>query len=425
MLGAVPGTEDLRLTSAVCARSGAFQWTFLLTVSVAACTVYRGAAADSIPAEAPEIYALEQLSYDNNLYRLPAYFGTDVIGPNLSRADHINTIAAGGFHELRFGSQLIEGEIRVADNRFVRNSDLNNTSGNAKLTWLWRLSPFLTGDAGGTFSRSLAGFANTRFQGRDLVDTGEYFASGHLKFAAHWQLNAGIRNSDTTHTLDTRRFDNFRSRSANAGFEYVTTELDSFGFDYRYTDATFPYLIGIGSIPFDRSYHDSAARFISRYALSGKTQLDFSAGYLRRIYPNDTFGSFSGTVWKAAVQWQATGKTQVDFAVWRDLTAYVDAESDYFVARGESVSPTWNATERISLSLDASWIDQKYIGASTSSLEFDSRHDRVRSQQANLKYTPRDWIALQLSYKLEQRDSNRAQFPYSDKLLWASLTATF
>jgi Putative beta-barrel porin 2 len=288
----------------------------------------------------PTIYATEQYAYDNNLYRLPTQFGTDVIGANLSREDHVNSILVGATDELRLGAQSLDLAIEVSNNRFARNRDLNNTSGTGTLTWDWRFSPLLSGDAGGEFHRALAGFANTRFLGRDLVDTGEYFADAQLRFAAHWRFNGGLRNSDTTHSLADRQADNFRSRSANAGIEYLLSETDSIGFDYLYADAAFPHLIEVSGEPFNRSYQDSRGKLFLKYAPTGKTTLDAAVGYLRRRYPDGKFGSFSGNTWRASLQWQISGKTRLVATAWRELTAYLDSESDYFVSRGQTLSPT-------------------------------------------------------------------------------------
>lgn len=395
-----------------------------VVVATAAALIPVIAAADNDEVPGFVLYAAEQYDIDNNLYRLPAQFSTSILGTGLSREDHINSVSAGGNDEWRLGGQLFDLDFRIAHNQFLRNSDLSNTSGVGKVNWNWRFSPFLSGDLGADFTRSLAGFANTRFSGRDLVDTGEYFADAHFKVASHWQLNAGVRNSDTTHSLQERVFDNFRARSGNFGVEYVTSNLTSVGVDYRYTNAVFPYLIRINGASFDRSYHDSATRLIAKIAPGGRTTLDLSGGYLQRSYPESSFGSFSGTIWRANLDYQIGAKTQILVSAWRDLTAYLDAESDYFVSRGVSVAPTWNPVERVLVSLDLSWSTLTYIGSSPSVLDFASRRDKLRTEQLRVKYLPRDWIQLELSYRMDARDSNQVEFPYSDKLLRATIAVS-
>jgi len=367
-------------------------------------------------------YVEEQFSYDDNLFRLPSQFSA---ASGISRQDHVNTIFAGGEGQWTLGRQAFGLKFRVDDSRFAQNSSLNYTAEFARFDWDWIISPYLMGDAGGDFSRSLASFSDTHFFQRDLIDTTGYFADAHVRVAQQWRINVGVRNADTTHSLAIRQKGDFRSKSGNVSLEYLTDEQNSIALDYHYTNATFLQPISIGGIPFNPNYNDRAERILVKYALTGKILLDASAGYLNRRYPDASFGSFSGNTWNASLKWQATGKTLIAFGAWRQLNAYLGSEADYFVSRGESIAPTWHATEKIDLSLSASWSNQHYLGSSPSALQYTSRRDTVRDQQVNLKYVPRDFLNLQLSYTLEQRNSNQAQFSYDDKLWTASFKFLF
>jgi exopolysaccharide biosynthesis operon protein EpsL len=367
-------------------------------------------------------FVADQYTYDDNLFRLPAQFS---IGSGIARQDHINTLSAGGDGQWTLGRQSFAADFRVNNSRYSQNDDLNNTAGFVHFNWDWTLSPFLFGDAGGDFTRSLAGFANTHFFQRDLIDTTDYFADFRVRFAQHWTLKAGGRDADTTHSLDLRAIDDFRAKSAAVSVEYLTDEQSSIALEYAYTNARFAQTITIDGAPFDPNYNDSAVQLLTHYALSGKLLLDASVGYLDRRYPNANFGSFSGNVWKGTLEWQLTGKTALVFGAWRQLTAYLGSESDYFVARGESISPTWHATERITVALSASRAKQDYLASSPSALEYASRRDTVQDQQINLTYTPREYLDLQLAYTLEERDSNQYEFSYHDRLLTASLKFVF
>jgi len=95
----------------------------------------------------------------------------------------------------------------------------------------------------------------------------------------------------------------------------------------------------ISGSPFNRDYNEDTVSVLAKYLLSDKTQINASAGYLKRNYTNETTGAFSGDIWRLSLQWQATEKTQISFAVWRDLEAYLASQSNYFVSTGGSISP--------------------------------------------------------------------------------------
>jgi hypothetical protein len=110
---------------------------------------------------------------------------------------------------------------------------------------------------------------------------------------------------------------------------------------------------------------------------------------------------------------------------WRELKAYVDSESDYFVSNGGSIAPAWTPSEKLTLSLAASWENHDYIGSSPSALTFVSRHDKVMTRQARLVYKPLQSLAVNLTYRYDRRDSNRARLEFDDTLATANVTFKF
>ena len=372
-------------------------------------------------------FAADQFSVDDNLYRLPD--GIDdlrfLVGPDATRQDHLNAVSAGAEGQWTFGRQALVFDLRADRNHYSHNGALDNTSGRGRLAWNWRAGPRWTGEAGASYSRTLAGFANTRFLRRDLIDRREYFASGRLRLGPRWSVKGGVERGETTHGVTQRRGDDFRSSAVNAGVEYTTPRADTFGWNYHYARARFPQGSTPGGAPFDRDYDDSSAQLLTRYALSGKTRLDASGGYLRRRYANGVAGNFSGGTWRATLKWEPSAKTELDVAAWRELSAYQEAESDYFVARGVSMTPAWMPTSRLAFAARGSWIRQEYLGSNPAVTAFVARSDRLRTAQASLTYAPRVRLKLQLVYRYEQRDSTRELYTYDDRVAAASVRFTF
>jgi len=347
------------------------------------------------------------------------------LGVGSSRGDHINSLIAGFDTQYSFLHQDIRVSTRVNNNRFARNDTLNNTSGTGTVNLDWVLNSWLSGTAGTDFSRVQANFADTFFFAKDLVDTTEYFATARMQFSQHWRFTGGFTESDTTHSAPERAEDEIRGKYSNLGVAYVTSENDSFGFQYRYTSAARPFLSDFNGEPFNSAYRDNIGQFNVNYAFSPTTQLKANAGYIRRSYPYADIGSFSGSTWRVSLSNQITGKTQLSASTWRELTAYLDAATDYFVARGESVRATWDATAKIAVSLTGSYMGQDYINSSTSALLYDHRHDVVRAAQAAVDYLPVDSLRLTLSYRFENRGSTLPQFGYDTRIIAAQLTYQF
>jgi exopolysaccharide biosynthesis operon protein EpsL len=368
-------------------------------------------------------FLAEQLVYDDNLFRLPD--GSDtaaLLGSGASRSDYLNRVSLGADARWTVSRQAFILNLRFDDNRLADNEFLNNRSGSGKAQWDWRLGNNGSGELGADYNRALAGFANTRFVGKDLLATSGVFWSGKLTVGTNWAIQAGARHAQTEHSAISRQFDDSSTDSGTAGIEYKTTTGATIGWSYGHTRGDFERLATLGGVPFDRDYEENSSSFRLRYALTGKLSLDASAGYLRREYPGTLSddikaGDFSGNVWEAKLHWQPTGKTAFKLSGWRKLRANLDAESDYFVAKGLSLSPLWNPTAKISVSMELSREEQDYLGSSVNFAVLEPRNDRVTAEQLNISYTPLQQLELVLTTRFEQRDSDRPLLQYDDTLV--------
>jgi hypothetical protein len=376
-----------------------------------------------------EPYVADQEMYDSNLYRLPTYI-TDVaslIEPHASRQDYINTLYAGVDGQWTLAQQTIGLDLRVNDNWFAHNTELNNYSGNANLFWNWHVGGNLSGQAGANYTRALANFAETLYLGRDLLDITNYFGNARYQFGPHWAAYGDIREIDTSHSAAAARDNDSRNTSVEGRIEYATSLYNTIGWEYRYTHGRYPYngdYLLNGAV-FDQDYDQGTTSFFARYVPTDKTVVNVNAGYLRRNYTNEPIGAFSGDIWSVSLLWQATGKTQISIAASRGLQAYLASDSDYFVATGGSISPTWVVSEKLTISLTASSFKQNYISTSPDALLLGSRHDKINTEQANIVYMPMRDLTFSITCSNQQRDSNQTGLTYNDKLAIANIKFQF
>ena len=373
-----------------------------------------------------DIFVADQISYDSNLYRLPANAAQLGLTPVAARSDEINLASLGVEGQWITGLQSLQFSAHADDNRFDRNKDLNNTSGGARLLLDWRVGSAFAGDAGIDYSRYLAGFASTGFLGRDLVGRADYFADARYQIGPRWSVFGGIEGADTTNTAAAVQGNDGRTTSGKGGVELATSANDAFGLEYRYVDGHYTQSQAfLNGLLFSRDYQDNSARGYLKYVLTQKTSLDGSVGYLKRTYLDSSVGAFAGNIWSFSLQWQATEKTQVTLLASRDLQAYLDALSNYFVSQGFTLSSTWIPTEKITLKSTVGWHDQNYIGSSPVAIALGPRHDKVDSQQVDLIYAATHNLDLDFACRHEERESNQEIFKYNDTLVTASVKYRF
>jgi hypothetical protein len=372
-----------------------------------------------------DFYVADQEQYDSNLYRLPSNYGNiaTLVSPNASRSDYINTGSLGGDGQLALGRQLFTLNARADYNRFGHNTDLDNTSGYANLIWNWQVGSHLFGFLQADYTHALASFDETRTFGRDLTDSEHVFGKGRYQIGPHWAVYGGASGTNLTHSAQQAKFDNFRLKEGDAGIEYATSVDNTFGFQYRYADGTFPSsnLFTLNGFSFTPSFREDSLRFITKYSFSEKTQLDAFVGYYKRKFTETSLGAFSGAFGRVTLNWQPTEKTQLVFAGWQELHAYLISESNYFVSKGGSISPVWNVTEKIKLDFLLSYEDQAYISQSLNVLTLGALHAKVSTEQVDFNYSPRSSWIFSLALRHQRRSANQAFFQFDDQLATAGV----
>jgi hypothetical protein len=412
--------------------------TTLTSVSLAAAIEYKDAL--DIALTPPEVaagvertdtltlYVGDKIAYDDNIYLLPPGV-TDLttltgIGNNAKRQDYIDTVSGGMDAEwLTGGRQSFDVGLHADYNRYFRNQDLNNVSSNDRAAWNWGLGNALTGTIGVDYQRLLAGFSNTVVYSRDIVSRSDYFGSMRYQIGPRWGIFGGLLGTDYSVSAAQGTFNNSKSKGVDVGADF-STDTNRIGFDYRYNDSRAPNSAVLNGVVFDPDYREDRARVLLRYALTEKTLVDASAGYLRRQYPSSAIGSFSGEIWRAAVQWQPTPKTQLLLGVWQQLAADLTSQTDYFVDKGVSLTPQWIASAKITFSAIIARDTNNYIGSNPiGSIPIgpipvapitQARHDTITAETANMVYTPIRTIAITVSANHSTRNSNISQFHYND-----------
>jgi len=430
---------DLRLSNAISMMRGVRRRTIagwiagILTAGTAAAENFvppaPGLPIDAI--DAVRFYVGDQETYDDNLFRVPP--GTagvpGAVFRNPSQGDEANTATVGGLGKWGIGQQEVELDVHGDENRFEHNQVLNYVSGDAQGTWDWHLGQFLSGQVQAVYDRALASFSETRFSGKDVVTSVQELAYGRYQLGPHWAVYGQVHGSYIDHSALSQQYDDFHNNGGYAGVEYATNVDDTFAFEYRYVDVTFRPDVGAAVGAYN--YREDTYKFVAKYAVTDKTQISGYAGYLQRKYPgSDVTGlgidSYSGDVWRVNGGWAATDKTSVNVSVWHELNAYIDAESNYFVAEGESIGPTWNVTEKVNLTLLAAYEKQNYIANSSIVVTSGTaREDKVDYAQLTVRYQPRDrWILIAF-LRHDKRESNQYVFSFNDNVASASLTYSF
>jgi hypothetical protein len=353
----------------------------------------------------------EKVAQEDNLFRLPAWLDPAfVLGDGAAREDRVATTSIALAGRWQRGEQRVAFDADVASNRFADNVYLDNVAGDGSLDWKWRLGGRWSGELGTRRERSLAGFANTDSLAKDLLDTRAFYGEARLAVGPRWRALLRARAATTDHDSESRRNDDVEVRTAAMGLEYHTPRESVLGLEFREARATYPQqaLTAGGGATSDYAEHRALVNLA--YVFTSKVSLNANAGYAWRTYAFAERGDFAGGVWTATLQWLPTESVRIALERFRDIKAYLDAESDHFVATGSTLSATWAPIDKLGLSLRASHEDQSYIGADV--FGTPNRRDVPFIGSFVVAYTPRDRAAFEFAVRRETRDSTSPRFDY-------------
>lgn len=393
-------------------------------VAMPVCLALLGWATSSLAADEDEkrpieFYVADQLSFDDNLFRVPdGMIESDPGAVTIQSVNDYPNRASAGMHARWDASRQLFGlDLRLDDVRYAENDNLNYVGGSAGLNWHWQAGKRWSGNFTGQYDRALASYSNYTFFSKDIVDVANYGVEVRLRIGSRWSLLGGAADTRTNHSADERQVEEFHGQTGRAGLEYRTPGDNLFAAEYRYTDAEFPNVDPLLTT-FAHQYTERVPTLRMVYALTPLTRFEARYGYLDRQYNDVTAHDFAGGIWNAKLSWQPREKVGFEFAAWHDLRAYADSESEYFVARGVSFGPTWSPRARLKFTLNAAYEDEDYVNAGllvTGALPL--RKARVGSGNFGVEYWPKRKLSFRLQYRYLDYNSNRALEDYTDNVV--------
>ena len=363
-------------------------------------------------------YVQERFVHDNNVYRLPAHGPSPIRVPVASRGDNINTITAGFDGFMGASGQSLELLAHVDQNRFSRNDNLNNTSAGARLLGNWEIGSALSGQVGASYDRQLNDFANYQVYTKDLVRAQSVFSSARLDLGS-WIFDVSGRGTEISHSTDNLKY---RNDGARASAAYRTPGGTYFSVVYQYTN---------GRTPLPQFTENTLSLQVDA-PLGRRFRFHVAGGYLQHDYSQATVPvrvanyNFSGGVWNAQLAWQPREPLQFLVAGSREVHAYIDAQSQYFVSEAARAAASWAPTGKLTMELEYIREDQHFIGPAPTVISLSlPEHNVIYSRQANLAWSISRPVQLVLSYRFLTRGSNAAVLAFDDSFVSASLRARF
>ena len=275
------------------------------------------------------------------------------------------------------------------------DNDLKSLTGN----WNWFLGNRLEGSMGASYVQSLSPFL---FQPgvRNIRTEQTEFINAIWRFHPSWNLNGRYTRYDLSNDSPSNRF-RFLNRTEDrfeGGIDYLTSGRNTVGVLFRNIIGDFPVLVQAPDDSFtDNSYDQKEALAKINWAVSAKSNLSGTGGWVERNNASFKARNFSGFNARMTYHWQPTDKIGLSISGWRETAAMQQLTASFSLNTGVRVVPSWDITQKIRLEGDFFYQHMKFDRFSILTDEALPLgiNNTLRNAAIKLIYTP--YLGLQLS----------------------------
>jgi exopolysaccharide biosynthesis operon protein EpsL len=363
--------------------------------------------------------------HDSNLFRLSEDADPQAVVGSSEKSDNIYQLGAGGRYELRRSRQKLTLEGAVEQYWFQNFDGLDNTSNVARAEWGWQAGNSWSGTLGYGHRHYLESFGNVQQNVRDMIDRDRVYGSAIYRPVSYLRLAADLDWVEAEHSADQRQVLDYRTNNAAFTASWVTPSENSVGLKFRTADTTYPNgSFGTGTL-LDNSYRDNEYSVVTVWHVTAASVLRGRLGQTQRRFDQDASRDFSGPTWRLGYEWEPTGKTALELAVWRELTGFEDLSGNYMRTTGIGIFPAWSVLPKLILQGKAAYQTREYLGNFVISPSGTQREDQERLFQIAAVWTPLRLTKLIMALETGDRNSNQALADYEYRSVSLSAIRTF
>jgi exopolysaccharide biosynthesis operon protein EpsL len=308
------------------------------------------------------------------------------------------------------GRQQFNANLSWTHTRFEKFDQMNNNLKNFSGSWHWFLGNRLEGNMGASYVQSLAPFL---FQPgvKNIRTEQTEFINASWSIHPRWRLNGSYTRYDLNSNSPNLRFLNRIEDRFEGGIDFVTSGRNTIGVLFRDTIGDFPVrtLAADGSFT-DNSYNQKEALAKINWAISAKSNLYGTGGWVERTNASFKARDFSGFNARVIYSWQPTAKIGVSLSGWRETAAMQALTANFSLNTGGSIAPYWEITRKVKLQGDFSYQHMKFDNFSifTDSFLPIGTQNTLRNATVKLIYTPYPGLQFMASaYHNDLQTNNR------------------
>jgi len=371
-----------------------------------------------------ELFVSEEITRDNNVYRLSKDEDARTILGTSRKSDTYTTTTAGLNLNLPVSLQRFQAGFSLSDVKYQHFGNLDNQGRDAYGTWLWQVGSQLKGHLGYRENKAQSSFSD--IQGTSSNQRTTKRLSGNVVYAItpSWELQAGVAEQQRRNDSNLYQVNDLDTTESDASLTYVSRDDNRLGLAVRQEDGSFKNLQTVGGRQISNDYQQRSIGLVGDWKVSVKSRLRLRVDHVRRDYDQISGRDYSGTNFNTSYEWRPTAKLGLAASARREISSTEDTTTSFVLIKGVSLAPSLELSEKIRLSGLLDYSNRDYLGDSAQALgQTTSRTDHVRQFGLSLAWRPIRPLTVTLQGQYERRSSNVRLNDYTDTVY--SLSARY
>ncbi|WP_237763327.1 XrtB/PEP-CTERM-associated polysaccharide biosynthesis outer membrane protein EpsL [Thiobacillus denitrificans] len=360
-------------------------------------------------------------NYDSNLFRLAE--SEYALVPQ--RSDQYGVLSAGLNMDWQPGRQRIIASASKNQVRFARNTQLDYDGSDYQLKWNWRLGNHWSGQVGATESVTQSSFSDlVGLRINNQITRDNRFASADWQFHPRWNVGLGAAAATLTNSTVQQAPLDYEDQSVSATLGYATPKGSKLRGQMLRVEGEYPHRLPNTFV--DRTYTQTEYNLLGDWNVTGKVVAHAKAGYVKR--ENDTLAQrdFSGLAGRLSADYFPTGKTALNWALYREIANSDDLNATYQLNTGTSLGAAWRATEKITLRAGATFENRSFQGDTGLVVPgLQQRDEDTLGGSLSMRYAPVRMAIIDVGLLAGRRDSNMTANDYNFHGAFVSVRADF
>lgn len=363
-------------------------------------------------------YAFARVLRDSNIFRVSGDFEDQ-------ESDTIGYFGAGLNSDWKLSRQHLLLDLEVTRAKYDSLDELDHTRVDGTGTWAWEIGNLWSGTLGYGYSRDLSSFDQTISTEKDMRTTHTGFFSAGYQLHPDWKVIGGLEYSDASY-----QDQEFLDRDTGTGsieVQYRNTRNTYVGVRVRYSKNNLRDTDVSPGISIDNDYDEIEVGGVFTWQGSDKSTLEANLGYTDLNYDEQNDRDFQGSTGRLTYYWAMSEKTNIDFSVWRETSSLYDEITTYVLQKGISITPSWFMTRKVSLRGRIAYTNDDFKGRNdiVTALGGQRRDEDTWVYAIGAIWAPRDPLTISLDYRREERDSSINSIDYNDDQVEAAVKYSF